>query len=186
MKTIKFRLTVATVLMTFLSLTAQEFKKEHQLQEDANELKQKMLTKDPSISEFFANSKGYVIFPKVGKGGFVVGAAYGKGVVYENNQHIGFASLKQLDIGLQIGGKTYGEIVFFETKRALNEFKNNNFELSAQISAVAIDEGVAKNKKFDDNIAVFILPQKGLMADISIGGQRFVFENKTDARVSDF
>ena len=39
--------------------------------------------KAPSIQSFFDNSYGYAVLPKVFKGGFWIGGAYGKGEVYE-------------------------------------------------------------------------------------------------------
>ena len=113
--------------------------------------------------------------------------AYGRGVVFEDGMHVGNASLKQLDVGLQAGGKSYSEIIFFETEEALNKFKDDKFELSAEVSATIIDEGVAKKAKFKDNVLVMIMPRKGLMVDASIGAQRFDYEkDMNDTRVSDW
>jgi lipid-binding SYLF domain-containing protein len=33
---------------------------------------------DPGIEAFFENAAGFAVFPSVGKGGFVIGGAYGK------------------------------------------------------------------------------------------------------------
>ena len=164
-----------------------ERKDNKEIMAKAMEVKQMMIEKDEALAEFFDNSEGYVIFPSVGKGGFIVGGAYGRGVVFEDGMHVGNASLKQLDVGLQAGGKSYSEIIFFETEEALNKFKDDKFELSAEVSATIIDEGVAKKAKFKDNILVMIMPRKGLMVDASIGAQRFDYEkDMNDTRVSDW
>jgi hypothetical protein len=39
--------------------------------------------KDPGRKKFFDTSQGYAVFPTVGKGGFGIGAARGKGLMYE-------------------------------------------------------------------------------------------------------
>ena len=180
-------------LFIFQGITAQkkdsksERKDNKEIMAKAMEVKQMMIEKDDALAEFFDNSEGYVIFPSVGKGGFIVGGAYGRGVVFEDGMHVGNASLKQLDVGLQAGGKSYSEIIFFETEEALNKFKDDKFELSAEVSATIIDEGVAKKAKFKDNILVMIMPRKGLMVDASIGAQRFDYEkDMNDTRVSDW
>ena len=180
-------------LFIFQGITAQkkdsksERKDNKEIMAKAMEVKQMMIEKDEALAEFFDNSEGYVIFPSVGKGGFIVGGAYGRGVVFEDGMHVGNASLKQLDVGLQAGGKSYSEIIFFETEEALNKFKDDKFELSAEVSATIIDEGVAKKAKFKDNILVMIMPRKGLMVDASIGAQRFDYEkDMNDTRVSDW
>ena len=180
-------------LFVFQGITAQkkdsksERKDNKEIMAKAMEVKQMMIEKDEALAEFFDNSEGYVIFPSVGKGGLIVGGAYGRGVVFEDGMHVGNASLKQLDVGLQAGGKSYSEIIFFETEEALNKFKDDKFELSAEVSATIIDEGVAKKAKFKDNVLVMIMPRKGLMVDASIGAQRFDYEkDMNDTRVSDW
>ena len=127
------------------------------------------------LDQFFTNSAGYVIFPNVGKGGFIIGGASGNGVVYENGTIIGMANLKKISVGLQAGGQAITEVIFFETENDLNEFKEGDVEFSAEASAVALKSGIAVNAKYRDGVAVFALPKAGLMADASVGGQKFEF-----------
>ena len=49
--------------------------------------------RDPGIQKFFDNSAGYAVFPSVGKGGIVVGGAYGRGLVIVNEQVDGYTAL---------------------------------------------------------------------------------------------
>src|SRR5882757_5582926 len=89
-------------------------------------------------SSFFASAYGYAVFPTIGKGGLIVGGAHGSGHVYEKGKYIGNTSVTQISVGFQAGGQAYSQIVFFEDKRALEEFTNGNFEFEAGVSAVAI------------------------------------------------
>jgi lipid-binding SYLF domain-containing protein len=68
---------------------------------------------------FFSNCYGYAVFPTIGKGGLVVGAAHGTGRVYANGRRIGHVSMTQLSVGAQAGGEAYSEIIFFENNSAL-------------------------------------------------------------------
>jgi lipid-binding SYLF domain-containing protein len=131
---------------------------------------------DGLMANLFTTSYGYVIFPSVGKGGIGIGGAAGNGVVYENGQVIGAAKLKQLTIGLQLGAQKYREVIFFESADALNRFKENGFEFSAQASAVAVTKGAAMNAKYREGVMVFTQEKAGLMYEASIGGQKFKFE----------
>jgi lipid-binding SYLF domain-containing protein len=131
---------------------------------------------DSSIETLFANSAGYAVFPDVGKGGFIVGGARGKGMVYEKGNPIGRATMTQASIGAQAGGQTFAEVIFFESSGALNDFKAGKFEMSADVSAVAAAEGASKAAKYKKGVAVFTLPKKGLMVQASVGGQKFNFE----------
>jgi len=85
------------------------------------------------------------------------------------------ANLKKLNIGLQAGGQAIIEVIFFENDKALKTFTESNFQFGAEASAVAVKSGIAFNAKYKDGVAVFALPKAGLMADASVGGQKFRF-----------
>jgi lipid-binding SYLF domain-containing protein len=144
---------------------------------------------------FFDTSYGYAVFPTVGEGGLILGAALGKGRVYVQGKLAGDAKLKQVSAGLQAGGKAYSEIVFFEDKRALDEFESGKFEFSAGASAIAITaaagasvgtNGVQANASGTENnstavgqynkgMAVFTIAKGGLMYAAAIAGQKFSY-----------
>ncbi|MDH4232544.1 MAG: lipid-binding SYLF domain-containing protein [Nitrospirota bacterium] len=138
----------------------------------------RFLDKDPGLNKFFDQAYGYVVFPNVGKGAYIVGGGYGKGIVYEQGNSIGYATIMEASVGLQIGGQGFSEIIFFKDKYTLDYFKQGNFEFSAQASAVAVNLGVAANSDYHEGVAVFTLPKGGLMAEASVGGQKFTFEPK--------
>ena len=73
---------------------------------------QKMF-EDGGVSDMFNSAYGYALFPTIGKAGFVVGGAYGKGHVYEQGKHIGDTAMTQATIGFQIGGSGFSQVVFF-------------------------------------------------------------------------
>jgi lipid-binding SYLF domain-containing protein len=137
---------------------------------------------DPSLDNLLNKSVGYAVFPSVGKAGFIVGGAYGRGEVYERGAMIGYADITQGSIGLQAGAQTYDELVIFLTDEQLNKFKNNQFAFSANVSAVAIKPGAGAAADHSKGVVVFIKPQGGLMAEASIGGQEFKFVPLDQAR----
>jgi len=98
--------------------------------------------KSPSVQPFFKNAYGYAVFPTIGKGGLVIGAAYGKGLVYQGGKVMGETELLKATIGFQLGGQAFSEMIFFEDKRAYDDFTSENFEFDATASAVAITAGV--------------------------------------------
>ena len=131
---------------------------------------------DPSLNRFFENAYGYAVYPSVGKGGVVVGGAYGKGMVFEQDQPIGNSTLSQVSIGLQLGGQAYSEIIFFKDKVALDDFKRGNYEMGAQVSAVAATAGASADTSYNGGVAVFTIAKGGLMFEASVGGQKFTFQ----------
>jgi lipid-binding SYLF domain-containing protein len=134
--------------------------------------------KDPSIQRFFDASAGYVVIPTVGKAGFGIGGARGKGILYENDTPTAVVTLTQLSFGFQWGGQAYSEFIFFEDDGTLTNFKRGNYELGAQASAVAITAGASADAKFNGGMAIFTQAKGGLMYEASVGGQKFKVEPK--------
>lgn len=133
---------------------------------------------DPELKRFFKKAYGYAVFPTVGKGGIGIGGAYGKGLVYQKGRIVGKSKLTQVTIGFQLGGQAYSEIIFFQHKRAIDNFKDGNFELSAQASAVAATLGASADADYEGGVAIFTIAKGGLMYEASVGGQKFSFEPK--------
>lgn len=131
--------------------------------------------RDPSIERFFDQAYGYAIYPSVGKGGFWIGGAHGDGAVYEQGRLVGVTSITQITIGPQIGGQAYSEVIFFRDASALATFEAGNTTFAAQASAVAATVGAAQSAAWNNGVAVFTAAEGGLMAEATIGGQKFTF-----------
>jgi len=129
--------------------------------------------KDPSIQTFFENSYGYAVLPKIFKGGFWIGGAYGKGEVYEQGKKVGFCDMSQATLGFTFGGEYFREIIFFRQKQDLDRFRIGDFTFSAQVTGVALKAGAAAKADYKGGMAVFVATDKGLMVDASLGGQKF-------------
>ena len=147
------------------------------LQADAQTTLEEMKTRDPGLQQLLDQSAGYVVFPEVGKGGVLVGGAYGRGIVYEQGQQVGFADLNQASIGAQLGGQTFSELIVFGDQRALNELKAGQWSIGAGVSAIALRSGAAASTTFGkQGAAVFVVPRGGAMVELSISGQKLNFE----------
>jgi lipid-binding SYLF domain-containing protein len=147
--------------------------------------------------QFFSEAYGYALFPSIGKGGFVVGGAFGRGRVYRGGGHSGDTSVAQLSLGFQLGGQAYSQIIFFRNQAAYERFTNGTFEFGAEASAVAItlaaqakagtngamasgnessSGDAAVRGTWSEGMVVFTLARGGLMYEASIGGQKFSFQ----------
>lgn len=145
---------------------------------------------------FFQHSYGYAVFPNIGEGGFVVGGAFGRGRVYVQGQLVGDTTMKQLSVGFQAGGKDYSQIIFFQDKRALDQFESGSFEFSAGASAIAVTaganasvgtsgvtSGASAGKRdantdgiYSDGMAIFTIAKGGLMYAATLAGQKFTYK----------
>ncbi len=148
-------------------------------------------------ASFFKRSYAYAVFPTVGEGGFVVGAAIGKGRVYVHHHLVGDTTMTQLSAGFQAGGKAYSQIIFFEDRRALDEFESGNFEFAAGASVTAItasaggsagttgasasasgsvNNATTRSGGFNKGMAVFTIAKGGLMYAATLAGQKYSYK----------
>jgi len=155
--------------------------------------------KSEAVQPFFKNAYGYAVFPTVGKAGMGIGGSYGTGRVYRRGKVTGETSLIKATFGFQLGGQAFSQMIFFQDKRAYDEFTSGEFEFDASASAVAITAGVqakagtegatagasagpatGKQAKtgYHKGMAIFIHAKGGLMYEASIGGQKFNFKPK--------
>ena len=129
---------------------------------------------------FLITLYGYAVFPKIYKGAFGVGAAYGSGRVHKKGKYIGESKLYQLTYGFSLGAQAYSELIFFKDEDALNRFIQEKTKFSAQVSAVAATAGASTDADYSNGVAVFTLTVGGLMFEASVGGQTFEFTPATE------
>jgi lipid-binding SYLF domain-containing protein len=146
-------------------------------------------------SDFFDNSYGYAVFPVVGQGSFLLGAAHGQGRVYANGMLIGTTAVTRLSIGLQAGVETYSDIIFFKDQQALDAFESGRFQFGAGVIAVAITAGASASADttgiqtsassgqdnarlagtYDHGVVVFTIVRGGVAGGAAIEGERFSY-----------
>lgn len=155
--------------------------------------------KSKVVHPFLKSAYGYALFPIVGKGGFAIGGAFGKGKVYRAGKATGEVKLVQATVGFQLGGEVFSELIFLQDKRAYDEFTSGNFEFGAAAAAVAITAGAqamagsegttasasvgpATGRQatihYYKGMAVFVHTKGGLMYEAAIGGQKFIFKKR--------
>ncbi len=159
----------------------------------------RQLFENAGIGEMFKTAYGYALFPTIGKGGFVVGGAYGEGRVYEQGNYVGDTQMIQGTIGFQLGGTGFSQVVFFEDQRAFAEFVSGNFEFGAEAQATVLTaaakatlntggssataSGTKNNAAigstgYNKGMATFTITKAGLMYEASLGGQKFNFTRR--------
>lgn len=157
------------------------------------------LKKNDVVKPFFSSAYGYAVFPNIGKAGFFIGGSYGEGQVYRGGKVTGFSYAADVSIGFQLGGQVYSQVVFFQDKRAYQEFITGNFEFSAQASAIAVTAsaraqsstgggssagasthaetgGAQMDTSYNKGMLVFVLGKGGLMYEAAIAGQKYGYD----------
>ena len=100
---------------------------------------------------------------------------------------------------MTIGGKGYSQVIFFQDKRALDEFTGGNFEFGAEAQATALTAAATatantagnrasasggKNNAdvasggYNKGMATYVITKGGLMAEASVAGQKFSYTAK--------
>lgn len=145
------------------------------LDEDVQATLERLEQKDRGLKQFLKKAYGYAVFPSVGKAALVVGGSYGHGEVFERGKRIGFATLAQTTIGVQVGGDTYSEVIAFESKETLDRFKKGRLAFAANASAVLVKAGAAGTADYEKGVSVFVYSEGGMLLELAIGGQKFKF-----------
>jgi lipid-binding SYLF domain-containing protein len=106
--------------------------------------------------------------------------------------------MNQVSVGLQAGGQAYSQIVFFQDKRAFDEFSRGNYQFGADVNAVAITAAAGGSVGTDGasaeasggmkdartlgryyrGVAVFTIVKGGAMFQASVAGQKFSYSPK--------
>lgn len=147
-----------------------------ELQTDAQATLQAMKTRDPGLQNLLNTAYAYAVFPEIGKGGFIAGAAHGRGVVFQQGRPIGYVQLSQGSLGAQIGAQTFSELLVLRDQAQLQRLQAGNFSLGGNVSAVVLTAGAAASTRFTDGVAVFVMPRGGVMAELSVSGQQISYQ----------
>ena len=146
-------------------------------------------------ASFFEHSYAYAVFPTIGEGGFVVGGAHGDGHVYVHGHLQGDTAVSQVSVGFLAGGKAFSQVIFFQDKRALDEFESGHFQFGVDASVVAITAGASASAgttgaaagasagehdastagAYHRGMVVFTVAKGGAMFDVSVAGQNFSY-----------
>ena len=186
----KLKLVLSAVLLTALATAAQAQRVRDV--SSAVELFQEIA----QVAPYFEASYGYAVWPRIGRGGLGIGGSRGRGQVYVGGQLLGISTLTEVSFGLQAGGQTYRQIIFFQNREAYDAFTQGVFEFDASASAVAVTASAqagagtqgasvsagagvpntAAGGGFHNGLQVFTMAEGGLMYKATIAGQKYRFE----------
>ena len=149
-----------------------------------------MQAPDQSIpEELFAKCKAIAIYPNVLKGGFILSARYGRGVVLKRNEATGkwgpvaFSTIGGGGWGLQIGGSATDLILVIMNERGMNGLLSSNFTLGGDASVAAGPVGRASEASTDLSLRAGIFSysrSRGLFAGMALDGAMVTQDNNSN------
>ncbi len=122
------------------------------------------------------SAKGVLVFPDMVKGGFVVGAFRGEGVMFKNDVVSGYYDCTGASYGLQAGVQSYAYALFFMNDADLAYLESSRgWEIGLGPSVTVVDAGLAKSMTTStarEGVYCFFFDQKGLMAGLGLQGSK--------------
>jgi len=154
--------------------------KEEELVERARLAVESMLSSNnfDNLETFLKRSHGALIFPSIVKGGFILGAEGGSGVLLSHKpgsdwSYPAFYTLIGGSIGLQIGAQVSQVVMTISNEAALNRVLKNNVELGgdASVAVGPVGKGVGASSAgaLDADIVTFSSTE-GAFAGVSFKG----------------
>jgi len=129
-------------------------------------------------SDVFLNqAAGYLVFPKVYKVGFGVGAETGEGALRVGGSTVAYYRTTAGSFGLQLGAQAKSIVIAFMTREALDKFRNSEgWKVGVDGSVALIDVGAGKSidtQNVKDPVVGFVFGSKGLMYNLTLEGTKF-------------
>ena len=147
-----------------------------QIDREADAALKKLLEDTPEAETFRKEAKGILVFPSIVKGGFIIGAHYGKGALKKGGATVGYYSSMAGSYGLQAGIQSFGYIMFFMNEKSLEYLDNSEgWEVGVGPSIVVMDKGAGKSLTTTtgrSDVYAFIFSQQGLMAGLGLQGSK--------------
>ncbi|MBV9609141.1 MAG: lipid-binding SYLF domain-containing protein [Acidobacteria bacterium] len=138
--------------------------------------------------EVIGSAECIAVVPSLLKGGFVVGAAYGKGVATCRSSNgwsaPAFFVVEGGSFGLQIGGQAVDYVMLIMNEKGMRNLLSSKFKLGADASAAAGPVGRHAEASTDWKMRAEVLTYsraRGLFAGVSLNGA-VIKQDKDDTR----
>jgi lipid-binding SYLF domain-containing protein len=177
MKPVTFLITVSLALSTISSLpTASRAASAAEIDQNAKAALNTLYASNRGAQVVGHRAKAVLVFPRILKAGFLVGAQRGDGALIVHGKTVAYYNTTAASYGLQAGVQKFGYAMFFMTDASLNYLrKTGGWEVGTAPSLVVVDAGIARSLStttLKKGIYVFFFSQKGLMGGIGLQGTK--------------
>jgi len=175
--------TAASVAVAALLLSAVSFgATKDQIDVRVQHALSKFYQLNPANQDLAARAKGFLVFPRVTKGGAGVAGEFGEGALRVGGQNVGYYSLSSASVGLTLGVAKHDEIIMFMTQEALDKFTSTKgWAVGADTGIAMLSKGAGGDydtKTLQRPILGFVFAEKGLIADVSLEGSKITQLNR--------
>ena len=164
------------VYASIVPMTAAVAASARQIDADASQALRTLYATHPNAKELGQRAKAILIFPKIYKGGLLIGGQSGDGALRVGGRTVGYYNISAASFGLQAGGQRFSYALFFMTDSALNYLeKSDGWAIGSGPSVVVMDKGAAASAtstSLTQDVYAFPFGQKGLMAGLGLEGSK--------------
>jgi lipid-binding SYLF domain-containing protein len=171
-------LAVVTSLVsgTLVQTSAAHAASARQIDADASQALRTLYATQPKAKDLGQRAKAILIFPKIYKGGFIIGGQSGDGALRTGGKTVAYYNISAASFGLQAGGQRFSYVLFFMTDSALDYLqKSDGWAIGSGPSVVVMDKGAAASMtstSLTQDVYAFPFGQKGLMAGLGLEGSK--------------
>ena len=126
----------------------------------------RLYSQSTKATRFGQGARAVLVFPKIVKAGFMIGAQGGEGVLFVGGKPTAYYKISAVSYGLQAGGQSFSYALFFMNDKALTYLsKSNGWAIGSGPSVVVIDQGKAMSNTtttITEDVYAFPFGQKGL------------------------
>ncbi|HEX6416062.1 MAG TPA: YSC84-related protein [Candidatus Saccharimonadales bacterium] len=135
-----------------------------------------LFTNTPDAKVLADKAVAVLVFPRIVKGGFIIGGQFGDGALRKNGKSVAYYRSLAASYGFQAGIQAFGYVLFFMDDESVQYLNNSDgWELGVGPSLVVLDSGFGKNLStttLQKGVYAFIFDQTGLMAGMGIQGTK--------------
>ena len=132
---------------------------------------------DAFVYAISKQSIAQVVFPKIVKAGFVIGANYGEGFLIRDDKVVALIDLAGGNLGFQAGAQTYSQVTYIlSEKRYQDLIQNNRISLNGSISSAVdgrVQNSILTTDAIKGDLYTVQLNQTGKVFGISLEGMYY-------------
>ncbi len=135
-----------------------------------------LLAGNENAATLMKEAKAVLVFPTIGKAGFIIGVEGGDGAMLKGGKAVGYYRSLGASYGLQAGITKVSYAMFFLDDASVAYLdKSSGWEIGTGPTVVIADKGLGKKLStttLRDGVYAFFYGQTGLMAGISLQGTK--------------
>lgn len=137
---------------------------------------QRLYAQSDRARRYGRDARAILVFPKIVKAGFMIGAQGGEGVLLVRGTPMAYYKIGAASFGMQAGGQSFSYALFLMNDNALTYLrKSDGWAIGSGPSVVVIDKGKAlstTSTTLAKDVYAFPFGQKGLMAGLGLEGSK--------------